>query len=126
VTPVRRLSGRALVILVVVLALSVAPQAHGSLPTVAAWNGACAGIGLGEATLAGDRQDPYLAWLVYPDGERTDVVWPPGYSARFTPDLEILDASGRVVHRAGDVIDGGCVTGWGYPPREAIIVWGTP
>jgi hypothetical protein len=61
-----------------------------------------------NTTLAGDPSDPRLAWLVQPGGQRLDVVWPPGFTARFVPTLEILDAAGDVVFRAGDPVDGGC------------------
>ena len=37
-------------------------------------------------------------------GERTELAWPVGYSARFVPDLELLDASGRVVARGASVV----------------------
>ena len=69
---------------------------------------ACAGVGT-EAILAGDRTDPRVAWLVS-SGTRVDVVFPPGFTARFSPALEVLNASGAVVARAGDRIDGYCVT----------------
>lgn len=81
-----------------------------ALPTLAGWNGVCAGVGLVKAVLTGDPSDPRLAWLQTPTG-RKDVVFPPGSSARFTPRLEVLDGNGKVVGREGDVIDGGCVTG---------------
>jgi hypothetical protein len=68
----------------------------------------CAGVGT-EAVLAGDPTDPRVAWMVS-RGQRVDVMFPYGFSARFAPDLELLDASGAVVARAGDPIDGGCVT----------------
>ncbi|HSM18544.1 MAG TPA: hypothetical protein VK845_16270 [Gemmatimonadales bacterium] len=68
----------------------------------------CAGIGL-DAILHGDPSDPRLAWLVTGGGVRRDIVWPSGYVARFEPDLEVIDATGRVVYRAGDHIDGGCL-----------------
>ena len=45
---------------------------------------------------------------------RKELVWPPGYTARFSPELEILDASHRVRLVAGDMIDGGCVSGTGH------------
>jgi hypothetical protein len=80
------------------------------LPTVAEWNGVCGGVGL-DATLTGDPSDPRLAWLVGSDGRRIDVIWPPGYSARFTPRLEVLDEQGSVVMRDGSSVIGGCVTG---------------
>ena len=79
-----------------------------TLPTVPSADGACAGIGLMDTTLAGSPTDPRLAWLVQPGGKRLDVVWPPGFTARFVPALEILDAAGDVLLRAGDTVAGGC------------------
>lgn len=83
--------------------------------------GPCAGVGL-DAILHGDPSDPGLTWIVdRGSGLRTEALWPAGFSARFDPSLEVLDASGRVVHHEGDLIDGGCVTGddrqilLGYP-----------
>ncbi len=69
---------------------------------------ACAGVGT-EAVLAGSASDPRVAWLVS-SGTRVDVVFPSGFSARFNPSLEVLNAAGAVVGRAGDRIDGYCVT----------------
>jgi hypothetical protein len=69
----------------------------------------CAGVGT-VAELTGDPNDPRVAWVVS-SGKRLDVVFPYGFSARFAPDLEVLDATGVVVARAGDRIDEGCVTG---------------
>lgn len=71
---------------------------------------ACAGIAL-SAVLHGDATDPRLAWLIADPGKRIEVTWPPAYRARFTPDLEVLDASGVVVLKAGDPVSGACVTG---------------
>ena len=70
----------------------------------------CAGIGV-SASLHGDAADPHVAWLVNDLGNRIDVTWPPGYRARFTPEIEVLDANGVVVLKEGDAITGGCVTG---------------
>jgi hypothetical protein len=83
-----------------------------TLPTLAtlADNTPCAGVGT-EATLVGSPTDPRLAWMVDFRGGRHEIVWPRGFTARFDPDLAVLDASGKVVYRAGDRIDGGCVTG---------------
>ncbi len=82
---------------------------------------ACGGVGL-DAILHGDPSDPGLTWIVdRRSGLRTEVLWPTGFSARFDPSLEVLDASGRVVHHEGELIGGGCVTGvegqilLGYP-----------
>ena len=69
----------------------------------------CAGIAL-SAVLHGDATDPHIAWLIADPGKRVEVTWPPGYRARFTPNLEVLDGSEVVVIRAGDPVIGGCVT----------------
>ena len=46
----------------------------------------CAGVGfVGDIRLRGAPDDPRLVWMVYPDGSRTDLAWPVGYSARFAP-----------------------------------------
>jgi hypothetical protein len=70
---------------------------------------ACGGVGL-SAVLHGDTADPHVAWLVSDLGTRIDVIWPPGYRARFSPNLEVLDGSGIIVIRTGDPVTGGCVT----------------
>jgi hypothetical protein len=63
-------------------------------------------------TIRGDATDPRFVWEVGPNGGRQDVVWPAGYTARFTPKVEVLDPSGRVVLRDGDQLpDGGCAIG---------------
>jgi hypothetical protein len=111
-----RRPGLALLIVILGLAMSLigcgssaTPTPIGpKLPTVPSADSACAGIGLMNTTLAGDASDPRLAWLVQPGGKRLDVVWPPGFTARFVPTLQILDADSNVVFRAGDPIDGGC------------------
>jgi hypothetical protein len=81
-----------------------------SLPTLAEDTQVCAGVG-NDGTLTGNPRDPRVAWLAGPHGERTEIVWPPGFTARFDPDLAVLDASGQVVYRAGDQPGGGCVIG---------------
>lgn len=72
---------------------------------------ACAGIGLSQV-LAGNAADKRVAWLepFGGGGPGFDLVWPAAYSARFDPDIEILDEHGDVVLRAGDFVEGGCVT----------------
>ena len=49
----------------------------------------CAGTGWagGGYVLAGSPGDPRLVWMIA-DG-RQELEWPVGYSARFTPDLEL-------------------------------------
>jgi hypothetical protein len=80
------------------------------LPT---WNGGCPGIGI-LATLHGDASDPDLVWLT-PDTrgggpKRYELRWyPRGYTARFNPELEVLDPDGNLIAREGDHVGGGCV-----------------
>ncbi len=104
------------------LAAAACDTAPRPLPAVDRWSGVCRGVGL-EATLTGDPADPRLAWLVTSDGVRRDVIWPPRYSARFSPHLEVLDESGRVVFRDGSTIGAGCVRG-DHPPGLLLIAPG--
>jgi hypothetical protein len=99
---------RLLGVVVLLAACSTTPSP--SLPTLATYSGGCRGVGL-DATLAGSSTDPRVTWLVGSEGGRGEIIWPPGFTARFDPDLAVLDASGKVVYRAGDKIDGGCVVG---------------
>ena len=80
------------------------------LPTLSFLSTACAGIGLEGYRLAGDPSDPRVAWLASEAGRRRDVVFPPGFQARFEPALEILRPDGVVVAHEGDVVQWGCVT----------------
>jgi hypothetical protein len=80
------------------------------LPTVGQWGGECRDVGL-DATLIGNPADPRVAWLTTSTGQRIDIIWPPGYTARFAPRLEVLDANRNVAFRDGSTVSGGCVTG---------------
>jgi hypothetical protein len=72
-------------------------------------NGLCAGGGtVGDFRLRGAADDPRLAWMIWPDGRRTELAWPVGYSARFTPNLEVLDDHGQRVAVEGSLVTGGC------------------
>jgi hypothetical protein len=67
-------------------------------------NPACADVWLGNAFLHGDPTAGVPVWIVpdsHPDAEKVEVVWPFGFSARFTPDLELLDAHGVIIGREG-------------------------
>jgi hypothetical protein len=99
--------------------VAVAPSASGpALRTVDVSGQACAGIGIVDGTLRGDPQDPRVAWLDHgPYGTRR-LVFPQGFTARFTPRLEILDANGKVKFRDGDAITEGC--DWG---DDLLIGW---
>jgi hypothetical protein len=69
---------------------------------------ACAGVGWagGGHVLTGSPDDPRLVWMM--DGKREELEWPVGYSARFTPNLELLDEHGDLVGVEGSVLTGGC------------------
>lgn len=72
--------------------------------------------------LTGNPADPRLAWLSTTTGAgRIDVVFPPGFRARFTPRLEILNDASQMVARDGDVVDEGCVVGPDGSPL--LILW---
>ncbi len=53
-------------------------------------------------TLAGDPKVSPVAWGVNIDGRRIDIEWPPGFTARFAPDLEILNPADACGANAGD------------------------
>ena len=116
---------RAVPLLPIVVALvscSLAPTPSPlALPTLNSDNGACRGIGLGDATLAGSPTDERVAWLETPGGRR-EIVWPPGFTARFTPELEVLDSAASIVFRAGDRISGGCTAGPADNPAELLVI----
>ena len=81
------------------------------LPSNPTWRGGCA-IGVGrDATLHGSSSDARVTWATdTAAGGRLDLLWPVGYSARFSPHLEILDEHGTVVAHEGDLIIGSCLT----------------
>jgi hypothetical protein len=84
--------------------------APASLHTNPARLGSCS-VGVGrDATIHGSAADPRLAWAIdNGSGKRVELVWPSGYTARFSPDLAILDRDGQVVARDGDLIIGSCL-----------------
>jgi hypothetical protein len=93
------------------------------LPTVTDVGEACAGIGFENETLTGSPTDARVAWLTGPEpGSRLDVVFPPGFTAHFDPNLEILDTADEVVARAGDPVSGGCYMGDG----QTLVLWRQP
>lgn len=121
------LSLRLLASLLLVAACTGAPQATPSrslgpgerwVPVAnwtAGWFGGgqvlCAGVGYvaGTAILHGSASDARLVWMSRV-GKRVELGWPVGYSARFTPQLELLDDQGVVVGREGSALTGGCGT----------------
>ncbi len=82
-----------------------------SLPSNPEWRGGCA-IGVGrDAILHGSASDARVTWAIdNTEAGRIDLLWPVGYTARFSPQLEVLDGQGHVVAREGDQIIGSCLT----------------
>ena len=109
-------------LLVATLFLAACGTATRPLPTLSSDNGGCRGVALLNVTLAGDPNDPRVAWLASTGGGRREIIWPPGFSARFDPNLEVLDAAGREVFRAGDKIGGGCVAGPAEHPASLLLI----
>lgn len=83
--------------------------------------GSCS-VGVGrDATIHGSAADPRLAWAIdNGSGKRVELVWPSGYTARFSPDLAIIDRDGQVIAHEGDLIIGSCLNSDDEP--EAIQV----
>jgi hypothetical protein len=111
----------AIIALVAAYGTSPARATTVALPTMTSDAGGCRGIGL-EATLIGDPADPRVAWLDDDRGGRHELIWPPGYTARFTPELRVIDTSGTVVFRGGERIDGGCTAGSVDDPGEVLVM----
>jgi hypothetical protein len=70
----------------------------------------CEVTSLEGATLHGSPTNGAV-WLESPTGGRIELVWPPRFSARFDPDLEVLDHLGRVAAREGTPVTEACLTG---------------
>jgi len=88
--------------------------------------GPCAPLGL-DAALRGSPADPRIVWLENRHADRQgsrqrmEAVWPVGYRARFTPELEVLDGWGAVVLRDGDLVTGSCGERVGSPPQQVLL-----
>ena len=81
-----------------------------ALRTDASWNGGCAfGVGI-DAVLHGSPTDSKMAWAEdRMSGGRLELIWPRGFTARFSQGLEILDRDGDVVGHEGDLLIGRCL-----------------
>jgi hypothetical protein len=112
------MAGSALALLLAACAGSGAPGP--TLHTVDTSGMACAGTGLVDATLHGNPTDARVAWVDIRGFKQYTAVFPKGFTARFAPSLEVLNASGAVVFREGDPIDGQC---GGTPDGGMLIGW---
>ncbi len=78
-------------------------------PTVNGQTQACGGVGFEmNVVVHGSPSDPAVAWVVFPDGTRENLLWPPGYYALFAPELRAVAPDGTVVAREGERATGGC------------------
>jgi N-acetylneuraminic acid mutarotase len=79
------------------------PGAAIALPTsrLEAQGAYCYPAVLEGAFLAGSPADDRVAWVESERGQRVDVLWPTGFSVRFTPDVE-LHAPWGLMGRQGD------------------------
>jgi hypothetical protein len=79
----------------------------------------CAGGGFPDASIHGSPSDPMVVWLDT-GTTRLPLAWPPGYTARFDPELRVVDAGGSTVFREADPVSDGCETGdagvWSITP----------
>jgi hypothetical protein len=117
-----------------VLLSACTSQITPALPVDPQWAGAgCRGTGT-DVIIHGSIADPRVTWVTTLDGrQRSEIVWPVGYSARFAPGLEVLDAGGAVVAREGDHLGGWCRTAdspanvpiW-VEGREVVLASGVP
>jgi hypothetical protein len=119
---------RAFLIVAAGLALTSVSVACSSTPRtlplpVAGFPDRCRGVGV-EATLGGDPSDPRVTWLVSADGSQTPLVWPSGWTGRFTPSLEVLDAKGTVRYRQGDAVSAACLAGPAEHPASLLMIEG--
>jgi hypothetical protein len=55
-----------------------------------------------DGTIHGDRWASPPVWVDGDPEAHVEIVWSAGYSARFTPNLQLIDEHGNVVAREGD------------------------
>jgi hypothetical protein len=89
----------------------VPPRALGPGEYWLPWTDAdeCEVTGLQGAVLHGSPTNGAV-WLESPTGGRIELVWPERFSARFDPELEVLDSTGQVAAREGTPVREACLT----------------
>lgn len=67
--------------------------------------GGCGGVGFSDLRVHGDPNRTPSVWVEAVDGgQRVVIRWPPGFSARFEPELVLYDAHGQAVAHEGDIL----------------------
>ena len=85
-------------------------------------NYGCVGVGFDPVTLHGEESGPdQLVWVEDSRRREYALVWPPGFSAQFSPLLQVLDADGAVVAVEGDVLELGGTPDPDY--SNLFLVW---
>jgi hypothetical protein len=84
----------------------------------------CAGVGFSDSILHGSPTAADHVWLEAVDTHVSPPVvavrWPAEFRARFVPALELLDSTGAVVAREGDLLK----TVGGYPGADGrFAIW---
>jgi hypothetical protein len=102
-------SGALVIAALALIGCAILPSTQ--LPMNPSWQGNC-GRGVGrDAILHGSASDGRVTWATDNNGgDRVELLWPRGYAARFSPQLEVLDVTGQVVAHEGDLILGSCLT----------------
>jgi hypothetical protein len=86
----------------------------------------CAGGGFPDSIIHGDPADAEIVWLETADpmtgeiGVTLRVRWPHGFTARFTPQLELVDGDGQVVAREGDRLTR---VGGSSGSDDRLVIW---
>lgn len=119
----RRWTGAAtgLVALAAIL-LAACGSAPRPLPT-AKFTDVCLGVGV-QATLHGGAEDPRVTWLLMEGGAEKALLWPPRWTARFAPALEVVDPDGRIRFRDGDAVTEVCFAGPPEAPFSTLRIAG--
>ena len=63
-----------------------------------------------------------MTWIALTGGKEVQLVWPVGWSARFSPKLEVLDPRGSVRFRDGDPISEVCFQGPTGAPSSLLMI----
>ncbi len=67
--------------------------------------GGCGSVAFSDFRLGGDPDGSPPVWVAdVAGGPKLLIRWPPGFSARFEPQLVIYDAHSHPVARAGDIL----------------------
>jgi hypothetical protein len=102
------------------------PTLDGAPPPGVSGRLLCAGGGFPDSIIHGDPADAEIVWLETADpmtgeiGVTLRVRWPHGFTARFTPQLELVDGDGQVVAREGDRLTR---VGGSSGSDDRLVIW---